>query len=300
MHRTPSFPACSRKPIRAVSRCSSPSLPPRPSLFLPGRARRPARHGDAVRHGANDRWPARSIRRCAPSAAHLDTTAQGALEGSGRRRAAAQRPTRASCSRSAPSPAPRTTSATRWTAYEARPFEVPFEGRGARGRAQEIEEKIRAARTLESTYDEWEGIRDVLGRMTSLMAGQGSRGAHGLRLARAHRPRPRAVPAARSGPGDQRHPRPRTREEGGGPVRPRARSSWASSAISRPRAGTLHLPRRCRRRGPRRSGRSWIACSRRRAWPTAGCGMPRRSPRIWDDSGRTITILQRLTTLVRS
>jgi hypothetical protein len=28
--------------------------------------------------------------------------------------------------------------------------------------------------------------------------------------------------------------------------------------------------------------------------------MPRRFPEVWDDSGRTITILQRLTTLVRS
>jgi hypothetical protein len=56
--------------------------------------------------------------------------------------------------------------------YEAKPFEVPAQVDALAVRAREIDEKIREAHTLESTYDEWEGITDVLGRMTSLMAGQ--------------------------------------------------------------------------------------------------------------------------------
>ena len=56
--------------------------------------------------------------------------------------------------------------------YEAKPFEVPASVDALAVRAREIDERIHDAHTLESTYDEWEGITDVLGRMTSLMAGQ--------------------------------------------------------------------------------------------------------------------------------
>ena len=44
--------------------------------------------------------------------------------------------------------------------------------RRSRSAPGSIDEKIRAAQSLESTYDEWEGIMDVLGRMTSLVGGQ--------------------------------------------------------------------------------------------------------------------------------
>jgi hypothetical protein len=183
--------------------------------------------------------------------------------------------------------------------YEARPFEVPFQVEALAVRAREIDERIHAAHTLESTYEEWEGITDVLGRMTSLVAG-----------------REVEVPAAFIAPVLS------------GPVLEQFRQLAHDLEISATRAHA-----RAKRevgsydRGQQFLGElSYFVAQSRDLHLRADAGdvepqeigpivdhlldearqADRRMrdaqtfPQVWDDSGRTITILQRMTTLVRS
>jgi len=183
--------------------------------------------------------------------------------------------------------------------YEARPFEVPASVDALAVRAREIDEKIRDAHTLESTYDEWEGITDVLGRMTSLMAGQEVE-----------------VPAAYvspvlSGPALEQF-RQLVHDLEISATRAHARARKESSRYERGRqflgelgyfeaqSRDLHLRADAGDVAPQEIGpivdhlleEARLADRRMRDAQTF--------PEVWDDSGHAITILQRLTTLVRS
>jgi len=56
--------------------------------------------------------------------------------------------------------------------YPTSPFEVPAQVDDLTARAHHANDRIRAARALESTYDDWEAILDVLERMRLLLAGR--------------------------------------------------------------------------------------------------------------------------------
>ena len=183
--------------------------------------------------------------------------------------------------------------------YETKPFDVPSQVEALAARAGEIDERIRAAHTLESTYDEWEGIRDVLGRMTSLMAGKDVE-----------------VPAAYispvlAGPALEQF-RQLVHDLEISATRAHSRAQKEASRYDRGRqflgelgyfeaqSRDLHLRADAGDVAPQEIGpivdhlleEARLADRRMRDAQTF--------PEVWDDSGRTITILQRLTTLVRS
>jgi hypothetical protein len=183
--------------------------------------------------------------------------------------------------------------------YETRPFEVPHQVDVLATRARELEERIRQAHTLESTYDEWEGITDVLGRMTSLMSGQDVE-----------------VPAAYvspvlSGPALEQFrqlvhdleisaTRAHTRAKREASRYDRGRQFLGELGYFESQSRDLHLRADAGDVEPQEIGpivdhlleEARLADRRMRDAQTF--------PEVWDDSGRTITILQRMTTLVRS
>ena len=105
-------------------------------------------------------------------AGHLDETAQGALDGADDE---AQRGT---------SSAAMLQSSIRSFArgaadfhrmldnYRTLPFEIPGQVAELTTAAQQVNDHIRAARSLESTYEDWQSILDVLERMRLLLAGR--------------------------------------------------------------------------------------------------------------------------------
>lgn len=105
-------------------------------------------------------------------AGHLDETAQGALDGADDE---AQRGT---------SSAAMLQSSIRSFArgaddfhrmvdnYRTLPFEIPAQVADLTTAAQQLNDHIRAARSLESTYADWQAILDVLERMRLLLAGR--------------------------------------------------------------------------------------------------------------------------------
>jgi hypothetical protein len=183
--------------------------------------------------------------------------------------------------------------------YETKPFEVPPQVDALTVRARELEERIRQAHTLESTYDEWEGITDVLGRMTSLMAGQDVE-----------------VPAAYvspvlSGPALEQFrqlvhdleisaTRAHSRAKKEANRYERGRQFLGELGYFEAQSRDLHLRADAGDVAPQEIGpivdhlleEARLADRRMRDAHTF--------PEVWDDSGRTITILQRMTTLVRS
>jgi hypothetical protein len=183
--------------------------------------------------------------------------------------------------------------------YEVRPFDVPSQVEALATRAGEIDEKIRAAHTLESTYDEWEGIRDVLGRMTSLMAGQD------VEVPTAY------VSPVLAGPALEQF-RQLVHDLETSATRAHARAKKEQGRYDRgaqflgelgyfeAQSRDLHLRADAGDVAPQEIGpivdhlleEARLADRRMRDALTF--------PEVWDDSGRTITILQRLTTLVRS
>jgi hypothetical protein len=56
--------------------------------------------------------------------------------------------------------------------YPQRPFEVPPQVATLAATARDVGERIRAAHALESTYDEWDAVSDVLDRMSALLEGR--------------------------------------------------------------------------------------------------------------------------------
>jgi hypothetical protein len=183
--------------------------------------------------------------------------------------------------------------------YAAQPFDVPSEVEALAVRARDIDERLRAAEALASTYDEWEGIMDVLGRMTSLVAGQevevpaayvapllSGRGleqfrqlAHDLETSatRVHARARREVGRYDRGQqflGELIHFAAQSRD-----LRLRAAAGEVDPQEIGPMVDRLLEEAR-------------LADRRMRDAETF--------PQVWDDSGRIITILHRMTTLVRS
>jgi len=56
--------------------------------------------------------------------------------------------------------------------YQTSPFDVPAQLDDVTTRAQRANDRIRSARALESTYDDWDAMLDVLQRMRLLLAGR--------------------------------------------------------------------------------------------------------------------------------
>ena len=56
--------------------------------------------------------------------------------------------------------------------YRTTPFDVPAGLQSLTTRARQLSDRIRAARALENTYDDWDAILDVLERMRLLLAGR--------------------------------------------------------------------------------------------------------------------------------
>lgn len=104
-------------------------------------------------------------------ASYLDRTSQGALEGAtddarhGTSREARFLPSIRAFARSAAD------FHRRIDAYPAPSFDVAPVVGGLGDRARQIDGRIREAHALPSTYDEWEGVIDVIQRMSVLMEG---------------------------------------------------------------------------------------------------------------------------------
>jgi hypothetical protein len=233
-------------------------------------------------------------------ARHVDETAQGAVEGA---TDDAKRGTRTSA---------RFLSSIRAFArqagdfrrsmenYRTAPFEVPSQVAALAARARSVDERLRAARAMESTHDEWEAIRDVLERMRLVLAGRD------VDVPTAH------VVLPLSGP--------RLEE-----FRQLARDLDASAtrAWERSKLDVADYPLR----GPQFLGELEHFAARIRELLDHAAASPvdpqqvgplvdrvlaeaRQADRtmrdarvfasVWDDSGRTITILERMATLVRS
>ena len=183
--------------------------------------------------------------------------------------------------------------------YETKPFEVPAQVDALAVRARDLGQRIHEAHTLESTYDEWEGLTDVLGRMTSLISGQDVE-----------------VPAAYvspvlSGPALEQF-RQLVHDLEISATRAHSRAKKEESRYERgsqflgelgyfeAQSRDLHLRADAGDVAPQEIGpivdhlleEARLADRRMRDAHTF--------PEVWDDSGRTITILQRMTTLVRS
>jgi hypothetical protein len=103
---------------------------------------------------------------------HLGETARGALEGATND---AQRETSSSDDRFLSSIRSFARGADDFNrmvdSYRTLPFEVPAQVDALTTLAHQVNDRIRAARALENTYDDWDAILDVLNRMGVLLGG---------------------------------------------------------------------------------------------------------------------------------
>jgi hypothetical protein len=182
--------------------------------------------------------------------------------------------------------------------YAANPFDVAAEVALLTASAREVSDHVRAARVLQGTYDEWDGIRDVLPRMTHLLAGE-----------------PVEVPAAYvvpalSGAGLEEfvrlaHDLDASTHRAQGTARrdvgkyERGEQFLGELGYFADQSHDLHLRADAATVGPeigpivdRLLEEARQADRRMRDAHTF--------TEVWDDSGRTITILERMATLVRS
>ncbi len=233
-------------------------------------------------------------------AEHLDVTAQGALEGA------------LDDAQHATSLEPSFLASIRSFARRAHDFRAAIDKHGTPEAelparvgeittlARDVSDRIRSAHALESTYDEWEAILDVLGRMKVLLAGGD-----------VEVPAPHVV-AALSGPALEEF---------------RKLAHDLEVTATRAHATAKHERGRYPDRGEQFLGElEYFAAQSRDLHRQADGGEVRpqivgpivdhvledarqadrqmRDARVftsvWDDSGRIITILQRMATLVRS
>jgi hypothetical protein len=183
--------------------------------------------------------------------------------------------------------------------YQARPFEVPPEVSELATTAREVSGRLRAAHALESTYDEWDGVMDVLERMSLLLAGGE------VTVPAAH------VAPALSGP-DLAELRRLAHDLDLSSTRAHATAKRTTGNYARgeqflgelgyfaAQSRDLHLRADTANVDPQLMGpivhhlleEARLADRRMRDAKTF--------TEVWDDSGRTITILERMATLVRS
>lgn len=183
--------------------------------------------------------------------------------------------------------------------YETRPFEMPSQVADLAVQARELDERIREAHTLESTYDEWEGIMDVLRRMSSLMAGDQ------VEIPAAY------VSPVLSGAALEQF-RQLVHDLEISATRAHARAKREASRYDRGRqflgelgyfeaqSRDLHLRADAGDVAPQEIGPIVDHLLEEARLADRRMRDARTFPEVWDDSGRTITILQRMTTLVRS
>jgi hypothetical protein len=105
---------------------------------------------------------------------HLDETARGALEGAAddalRGRSSSEEDRFLSSIRSFARSADDFQRMV--DTYRTSPFEVPAQVDALTTQAHQVNDHLRATRALENTYDDWDAILDVLGRMSLLLAGR--------------------------------------------------------------------------------------------------------------------------------
>ena len=233
---------------------------------------------------------------------HLGETARGALEGAGddaqRGRSSSEEDRFLSSIRSFARNADNFQRMV--DKYRTLPFEVPAQVDALTTQARQVNGHLRATSALENTYDDWDAILDVLERMNSLLAGRD------VEVPAAH------VVAALSGPrleefrqlarelgtsANQAHQRAK-RDVGDYPgrgrqfmgelhhfeVQSRDLRSRADAAQVNPQQIGPVVDRLLEdaRQADRRMRDAHVFTS------------------VWDDSGRTITILRRMAGLVRS
>jgi len=233
---------------------------------------------------------------------HLDETARGALEGAGDdgRRGASS------------SEEDRFLSAIRSFArgagdfhrsvegYRATPFDVPAKLDDLTTRAHQVNERIRAANALENTYADWDAILDVLERMRLLLAG------HDVEVPAAH------VVAALSGPrlqelrelardldvsATQAHEQA---QRDLGEYRARGRQFLGELYYFQVQSRDLRSRADAAQVSPQQIGPVVNRLLEDARQADRRMRDARVFTSIWDDSGRTITILRRMASLVRS
>jgi hypothetical protein len=183
--------------------------------------------------------------------------------------------------------------------YAAERFEVPSQVEALAVRARDIDEKIRAAQSLESTYDEWEGIKDVLGRMTSLVAGQ-----------EVEVPAAYVAPVLSGGGLEQFRQLARDLEISATRAHERAKQEVGSYDRGRQFLGELghfetqsrdlHVRADAGDVEPQEVGPIVDRLLEEARRADRRMRDAQTFPQVWDDSARIITILHRMTTLVRS
>lgn len=184
-------------------------------------------------------------------------------------------------------------------AYPQRPFEVGPQVAALTDSARDVSDRIRAAHALESTYDEWDGVNDALRRMSLLLGGDDVKvpaayvvpALSGVRLEQFRRlAHDLDVSTTRA------H---NTAERDAGRY-DRGKQFLGELSYFAVQSRNLHLQADRGPIGPQLIGpivdhlleEARLADRRMRDAKTF--------LEVWDDSGRTITILQQMATLVRS
>lgn len=184
--------------------------------------------------------------------------------------------------------------------YPTLPSEVPAQVEDLTTRAHQVSDRIRSARALESTYENWNAILDVLERMRLLLAGRD-----------VEVPAPHVV-AALSGSRLQEfrqladdvdrnatraHERAR-REVGDYPQRGQQFLGELHYFAAQSRG--LHSRADARQVNPQQIGTAVNLLLEDARQADRSMRDARVFTSVWDDSGRTITMLRRMASLVRS
>lgn len=184
--------------------------------------------------------------------------------------------------------------------YRTLPFEVPAQVDALTTRAHQVNDRIRAARALENTYDDWDAILDVLERMSLLLAGRD------VEVPAAH------VVAALSGSrlqefrqlaqdldisATQAHEQAKRDV---GDYRSRGRQFLGELYYFEVQSRDLHRQADAAQVNPQQIGPIVDRLLAEARQADRRMRDARVFTSVWDDSGRTITILRRMASLVRS
>ena len=184
--------------------------------------------------------------------------------------------------------------------YRTLPFEVPAQLDALTARAHQVNDRIRAARALENTYGDWEAILDVLERMRLLLAGRD------VEVPAAH------VVAALSGPrlqefrqlahdldisASQAHERAK---RGVGDYRGRGQQFLGELYYFEVQSRNLRSQAEAAQVNPQQIGPAVDRLLEEARQADRRMRDARVFTSVWDDSGRTIVILRRMASLVRS
>jgi hypothetical protein len=184
--------------------------------------------------------------------------------------------------------------------YRSLPFEVPAQVDALTTQAHQVNDRIRAERALENTYDDWDAILDVLGRMSSLLAGRD------VEVPAAH------VVAALSGArlqelrqlahdldisATQAHEQAKRDV---GEYRARGQQFLGELYYFEVQSRDLHTRADAAQVNPQQIGPFVDRLLEEARQADRRMRDARVFTSVWDDSGRTITILRRMSSLVRS